>query len=413
MDIRITPAALDGCVMAPPSKSAAHRAFICAALADGESRIKTDGMSEDTAATVRCLEAAGAVISRRDGAVNVAPIKNPPSKAVFDCGESGSTLRFMLPVAAALGIEAEFTGGGKLPERPIEPLLEAMREHGVSVGSGFPIKISGRLAPGRYEIAGNVSSQFITGLLLALPLCRGESELKILPPVESKPYIDITVSVLEKFGASLVKNEDGFIVYPSRFHAADLTVEGDWSNAAFWLACGAGVRGLDADSAQGDKRIIEILKKFGAEISDDNGCFRASMENMHSADIDAADIPDLVPIISVIASAARGKTVIYNASRLRLKESDRLKTTAAMINSLGGSARETGDGLVIEGSGGLRGGEVDGGGDHRIVMSAAAASVFCDSEVVIRGAQAVTKSYPDFFEKFNRLGGKANVMQLR
>lgn len=411
MDITINPKKLCGSVEAPASKSVAHRMLICAALAEGKSTVRINASSEDIEATANCLRAIGADINVNGCNWEITPPVTLPEKATLDCGESGSTLRFMLPVAAALGIEATFTGRGRLPSRPVGILLDAMESHGVEIVSrDFPIHIKGKLGCGEYSVLGNVSSQFITGLLLALSYCNGESVVKLIPPVESRSYINITTNVLKSFGVEITENRDSYIIKGGSVKRGSFTAEGDWSNAAFWLAAGVETYGLNENSVQGDRAMAEVLRRFGAELSYSDGRLKANVENLKGIRLDASDIPDLVPIISVTAACAEGETVIYNASRLRLKESDRIETTVRLINNLGGEARATQDGLIIKGKKRLSGGEVDGCGDHRIVMSAAIASCRCDNPVIIRGAQAVAKSYPEFFNKFNSLGGEANVM---
>ena len=412
MNVKINPTILSGKAEAPASKSVAHRMLICAALSEGKSVIKLNKTSDDIEATANCLKALGVKIEKCGEEWTVIPPAVFPQKAELDCGESGSTLRFMLPVVSALGIDATITGHGRLPSRPIAPLLDEMKKHGVACNDTFPLHLSGKLTGGKFTIAGNISSQFITGLLLALPLCKEESEIEIIPPAESKPYIDITIKTLSAFGADIKENGNVYKVRPTALRAGAFRVEGDWSNAAFLLALGAEVSGLDSDSAQGDKNILDVFHSFGSEIYEKNGSIRVSLTNLHGTEVDASDIPDLVPVICAVAATAEGTTKIFNAERLRLKESDRIKSTAEMINSLGGEAHETADGLIIIGKKSLSGGTVDSFNDHRIVMSAAVASQKCINRVIINDAQAVNKSYPEFFEDFNSLGGDANVMQL-
>lgn len=411
MDIKINPKTLCGSVEAPASKSVAHRMLICAALAKGKSTVRINASSEDIEATANCLRAIGTQIHINGSEWEITPPTELPEKATLDCGESGSTLRFMLPVAAALGIDATFTGRGRLPSRPVGILLDAMEQHGVTVISrDFPLHIAGKLQSGKYSVAGNVSSQFITGLLLALSRCAGESEIVLIPPVESRSYINITLSVLSDFGVQVIQKEDTYRINGGSLQNGKFTAEGDWSNAAFWLTAGIPVIGLNGDSVQGDKAILRELQRFGASIKKNGDCFRADVSHLSGMRIDASDIPDLVPILSVTAACAAGETVIYNASRLRLKESDRIETTVQLINGLGGNACATDDGIIIKGKERLSGGEVSGCGDHRIVMSAAIASCKCDGPVIIRGAQAVAKSYPEFFNHFNSIGGEADVL---
>ncbi len=410
MNIKINPKTLHGKIEAPASKSVAHRMLICAALAKGKSTIKLNKTSDDIEATAGCLKALGVTIEKNGNEWTVTPPTVFPEKAELDCGESGSTLRFMLPVVSALGTEATFTAHGRLPDRPIAPLLDEMKKHGIVCNDTFPLHISGKLTGGKFRIAGDISSQFITGLLLSLPLCEEESEIEIIPPVESKPYIDITLSVLSLFGIYVEENGNTFKIKNNNFNSGSFTVEGDWSNAASFLLMGAEISGLDKNSAQGDKKILDVIRSFGGEIIEENGTIRASLSSLHGTDIDASDIPDLVPVVSALAATADGTTKIYNADRLRLKESDRIKSTVEMINSLGGEAYETDDGIIIIGKKNLSGGTVDSFNDHRIVMAAAVASQKSEGCVIIKNAQAVNKSYPEFFEDFNSLGGDANVM---
>ena len=404
-------------VTAPTSKSAAHRVMIAAAFADAPTRIRVSGAGEDIAATLRCLAALGAKIDEspaENGAqwLQITPISRPVEGAILDCGESGSTLRFLVPVVAAMGADATFLRRGRLPQRPMEPLAGELARHGVTLtdNADGSLSVNGRLPAGDYAIAANVSSQFITGLLLALSLLEEPSTLTLTGEIESAPYIDMTVNALAAFGARPVcKNGrvyrvQGRTAAPLRSPETVLP-EGDFSGAAFPLAAGAvgcrpvTVTGLDLSSAQGDKQILSLLADFGAkvEISPQTGCVTVSPAPLHGITIDAKQIPDLVPILATVAATASGKTVILGGARLRLKESDRIATTAAMLRALGGTVTETEDGLVIEG-GALTGGTVDGANDHRIVMSAAIAALAASGPVTILGTGAEAKSYPDFFD---------------
>lgn len=400
MTVRITPAKLSGSVRAVASKSHVHRLLICAALSDKQTVIRCADTSEDIAATVRCLVALGGNIVFSGGEFTVTPITNVPENAVLDCGESGSTLRFMLPVACALGKPCTFKMSGRLPERPLSPLWNALASHGVTLKCPSPdtIVCGGKLRGGVFNVDGGVSSQFISGLLLAAPLLEGETVINISGSLESEDYISMTRAAQADFGVVSSFRDGAFTVKDGQKYSSPAVceAEGDWSNGAFWLCAGAlsggAVKcvGLRGDSVQGDKRIAGI----NDEIAKGN------------AEIDGRNIPDLIPIISVLASVSVGKTVIKNAARLRFKESDRLRTTADMINGLGGIAEETEDGLVITGKNRLRGGIVNSAGDHRIAMSAAVASIACEKEVAVFGAEAVRKSYPAFWNDFCKLGGK-------
>ena len=409
MDIRITPSPVSGSIEGIASKSFAHRALICACLAEGESKIKINTTSADIEATVDCLRNLGARIEKNGVTYTVTPIGALPEKAVIDCGESGSTLRFLLPVICAMGIKTEIRAHGRLPERPLSPLKEELIRMGAEISDSFPLNVSGRISAGEYTLRGDVSSQFVTGLLMALAFLGG-GVIKLLPPVQSRPYIDITLEVLRTFGADIKEENNTFYINTNNLNGCDFTVEADWSNAAFPLCMGAEVTGLNPDSTQGDKAIIDVLENMGAVITRNGSNFRADVSSLHGCRIDASDIPDAVPVIAAIAATAEGETVIFNAERLRIKESDRIMTTASMIRSLGGDVTETDDGLIINGKPFLSGGETDSFNDHRIAMAAAVASLRCKGDVIIRNAQAVSKSYPSFFDDYNRLGGKANVV---
>lgn len=418
MNITLHKPEFDAAVTAPTSKSAAHRALITAALADAPTRIRVTGAGEDIVATSRCLTALGASIRETsDGSggqwLEISPIFTPVSGAILDCGESGSTLRFMVPVVAALGVDARFLRRGRLPERPMEPLKSELCRHGIVLTdeNDGSLSVHGSLHADEYTIAANVSSQYITGLLFALSLLNEPSVLTLTDEIESAPYIDMTVNALAAFAACPARSEDGRIYHlPGRKKSplrspATLCPEGDFSGAAFPLAAGAigmhpvTVSGLDLSSSQGDRTIVDLLKDFGAkvEVSPETGCVKVSPAPLHGIRIDAKQIPDLVPILATVAATAKGRTVISGASRLRLKESDRIATTAAMLRAIGGAVTETDDGLMIEGRQ-LTGGTADGANDHRIVMSAAIASLATTGDVTILGTGAVAKSYPRFFE---------------
>jgi len=417
MDMLVYPRPLSGELRSIPSKSQAHRLLICAALADGPSELLIPSFSEDTEATVRCLEALGARFERKGDAVSVTPIDRAslPASPLLDCGESGSTLRFMLPVAASLCEKARFTGRGRLPERPNGPLIEAMKAHGSRFSSEtLPFEVTKMSSGGRFAVPGNISSQYITGLLLAAPLLPGGAEIEFTAPLESRGYVDMTVEALEAFGVQVRLDENGCAVAPGARLLArdDLAVGGDWSNAAFWLVAGAtgsriSVSGLDPNSRQGDRAVFDILRRMGASVTEESGRITAESSRLHAVEIDAADIPDLVPVLSVAAACAEGTTRFYNTSRLRLKESDRLETTAAMLSALGSGAEISGDELFVTGAPSLAGGTVNSANDHRIAMAAAAASCACRAPVKILGAECTAKSYPDFFKDLISLGGRA------
>lgn len=438
MDIKIIPKKLKGRLDALPSKSHAHRVLIAqklarmqngeAANADNAHGSEIPTFSKDIEATKNCLAQLDSGSPR------------------LNCIESGSTMRFMLPVAMALRDEAVFIGAGKLPSRPISPLREEMERNGCTFSTGTPAAdadgipngfseictIRGRLQPGAYRLAGNVSSQFITGLLFALPLLDGDSTLELTTALESAGYVDLTLDVLRDFGIMIdeKRSPEGFNTYvingSQRYtEPADVTVQGDWSNAAFWLACGAlggdvTLDGVDMTSSQRDKEFADILMQMGAHLEVSScgtsmdstsatgvlSSIRCTGNGLSAADIDVAQIPDLVPVLATVMALADGASEITHAERLRIKESDRIFTVHDFLSKLGADITDEGSGLSVRGKRTLSGGEVCGHNDHRIVMAAAVASCGCTGPVIIRGAEAVNKSYPDFFRDFAALGGE-------
>ncbi len=388
------PAILNGAIAAIPSKSQAHRLLICAAFADRPTTLICPATNRDIQATASCLSALGADVRETGQGYVVTPIAQVPESALLPCGESGSTLRFLLPIAGALGVDATFCLEGRLAQRPLSPLWEEMGRMGCRLTrpTDHTIRCQGALRPGSYTVAGNVSSQFVTGLLLALSLVDGQSSLTLTGAVESAPYIHMTRQAMERFGVSVKERQWVFQLSKTAFRSPGAwTVEGDWSNAAFWLAAKAlgssvTVTGLDPDSAQGDKACAQWLERLDA--------FQT---------IDASHIPDLVPILAVVAGAKAG-AVFENAGRLRLKETDRLETTAALLRNLGGQAEIRQDRLIVRPTG-YSGGTVDATGDHRIAMAAAIAATVSSKSVTILGSEAVEKSYPGFWRDYESLGG--------
>lgn len=420
--IRVTAAPIHGAAAAPPSKSAAHRALICAALA-GTGRVRGVSGSDDMRATVGALTALGARITLT-GTVAEVTAADPTDRGprTVDCLESGSTLRFLLPLFAAKGIPAVFTGRGRLPQRPLGVYADCLPAHGVdlapqTVDAALPLTVTGRLRAGTYSLPGDVSSQFLTGLLFALPLCDGDSELILTTPLQSAAYVDMTAQAQALAGVTVERTSSGYrIPGGQRYRPREYTVEGDWSQAAFLLAMGAlggeaTVSGLSPTSAQGDREIVALLRRFGAQIEQNGDTVTCRRAPLHGIDIDAAQIPDLVPVLAAVAALAPGTTRITGAARLRLKESDRLAATTHSLGLLGARVEQTPDGLIIEGLPRLRGGtEAPGWGDHRIVMSLAVAAVGCEEPVTIRDAASVDKSWPEFFTVVRRMGGNADVV---
>ena len=402
-----------GKISAIASKSVAHRLLICASFADKPSLIRCEQLNDDINATIDCLCALGASIRICKPYIEVTPISALNKKAILPCNESGSTLRFLLPVCASLNGEFTFEMRGRLSERPLAPLDAVLISHGAKIEKieSDKLCVSGSLSGNAYEIAGNVSSQFITGLLLALSISKAKSTVEITGNLESAPYVDITLDALMQFGVEITKKGSVFYIPAVSLSAPkELSVEGDWSNAAFPLALGIigggeiSVIGLDLSSKQGDKKIIELLREFGGEIYQSGSSLTARHSALHGIKIDASQIPDLVPILATVASVAQGETLIYGASRLRLKESDRLMSITHVLSTLGADIRETEDGLIIKGKKELNGGSVDSFGDHRIAMSVAVASTVCSSPVILDGAEASNKSYPDFWRDIETLG---------
>ena len=396
MIARLTPRPLRGEIAALPSKSQAHRALICAALAKGKTRIVCGQTGQDVEATVRCLRALGAEIEYDGTAYTVAPIAAPAQDAVPDVGESGSTLRFLLPVACALGVNTEFVLHGRLARRPLEPLWSELQRHGAVLKRGEnTIRTGGKLAGKDFSLAANVSSQFLSGILFALCVMGGGS-LHLETAMESAPYFDMTCGALERFGAELRKEETLIRLASGSLQSpGELAVEGDWSNAAFWLCADRiggsrlTVTGLDPASRQGDRAAPACIDAICAG----------------NAVIDCGQIPDLVPPLAALAAFCPGRTVFAGAARLRLKESDRIESVVQMLKSLGAEAGALPDGLWVEGRRCLPGGTVDACGDHRIAMAAAICAPGCEGPVTVRGAEATEKSYAGFWKDYVNLGG--------
>lgn len=418
----ISPSVIRGTLTPPPSKSAAHRLLIAAALA-GEGRVRGLSLSADMEATLRAVRGLGVSV-RLDGDAACfapAPPSSSPSPLPVDCGESGSTLRFLIPLYAARGIPAVFTGHGRLPERPLGVYADCLPPHGVtlSAASGLPLTVTGRLTGGDFALPGDVSSQFITGLLFALPLCREDSRIRLTTPLESAGYVDMTLQVLRQAGIRVEPLEDGWFIPGSQtYRPLDTAVESDWSQAAFLLAAGAlggevTLTGLNPASAQGDREALSLFRRFGAAVEEAPGRITCRKAPLHGIDIDAAQIPDLVPVLAVTAALADGVTHITGAARLRLKESDRLAAVADGIRRLGGRVEESPDSLTITGVSRLAGGRAEGYNDHRIVMALSMAALGCEAPVTVTDAQSVAKSWPAFFEDYRAIGGTAHVIDHR
>ena len=424
--VRIRPSPLEGTVSAQPSKSMAHRAIICAALSDGESRIDNIVLSDDIAATIGAIRSLGAEAVLEDSeryagrkkiiisSTGMADIK----ENVIDCLESGSTARFIMPITRLSAKPVTFTGHGRLVERPFTVYAELFKKHGAAYRDNcgrMPITVSGRLLPGEYSLPGDISSQFVSGLLFVLPLLEGPSTIRIANQVESLPYIRMTLDVLRDFGIGITADPNGrcFEIPGGQSYRAvpHYTVEGDWSQAAFFCVMGAigqniALTGLKLDSVQGDRVVLDILRKMGAKILINAEGITFEKSILTGIDIDVSQCPDLVPAIAVAAALAEGTTHIRNAARLRIKESDRLAAISRALRVLGADITEEPDGLIIQGVPDFSGGHESGSGDHRIVMALAAASAACKEAIEIEDSDAVKKSYPGFWEDFKLLGGR-------
>lgn len=429
MDIRIAPTpAFGGTIGSVASKSAAHRTLICASFADRETAVRCPVKNKDIRATVSCLTNLGAFFLDTEDGYIVTPVRELSHAAVLDCGESGTTYRFMLALVSCLGVKAELIGHGRLPQRPLSPLYETLSKNGVKLApqGSNPLCVSGRLSGTVFSFPGNVSSQYASGLLLAFPfLAKQENasvSLTLTGKIESLPYLDMTTRAMASFGVSVTTERlsDGalrFTVSPSAYRSPrTISVEGDYSGAAFYLAAGAigsssvEVAHLDPHSPQGDRAIVSLLSEFGAKIEKTETGVRVSPAPLHGITIDASQIPDLVPILAVVAAAANGETRIVNAARLRLKESDRLETVHRLLSTLGGNIEEGEDFLVIHGNGILHGGTVFAENDHRIAMSAAIASLIASEPVVILGAECADKSYECFWGDARKLGFQVDIL---
>ena len=411
MNIRITPGPLEGTVVPPPSKSQAHRLLIAAALSGGFSVLENLAPSQDIQATADCLRAMGTHFEKLEGGSvrvhglgNSVPQRREPWLVQFDCGESGSTLRFLIPVALAVLGGGIFTGRGRLMERPQKPYFDIFDEKGIFYEQkDGTLTVRGELKPGEYRLPGNVSSQFVTGLIYALPLLDGDSRIVLTSKLESKGYVDMTLDALDRFGVRAQAREDGWLIPGGqKYRPCSMTVEADWSQAAFWygaIALGSSLKleGLNAFSIQGDMKIVPYFLK---------------LQGQGELELDVSGCPDLAPPLAAMAALrAREVTRLTNAARLRMKESDRLSSVTRVLGALGALVDEGPDFLTITGRDSLAGGvTVDCCNDHRIAMMAAIAATRCKAPVTLLGAECVQKSYPDFWEEYKRLGGNFDVL---
>lgn len=413
MTVKITPFALCGSIQAPPSKSFAHRLMIAACFSGGKRKVLSVGESKDVFATADVLRSLGANCKIENGDFYTDGFSLNKGCSV-DCGESGSTLRFLIPVAAALGADARFTGTEKLLSRPCGALLECLAKQGVKEEN---FSFNGKLCGGRFYIDASVSSQYVTGLLLAAPLVGEDCEIVIGGKEASRPYIAITLSVLKESGIEVKSTANGFFIKGGQKYSLPpvTKTEGDWSGAAFALTAGAvggrvTVTGLNPQSAQGDKKILKILESFGAKVSvkENAVSVEAPINGLNGITVNCEDVPDLAQIVSVAAAFAKGKTLLTGTENLKYKESDRTNAIISTLSAAGIKAETDGKSIVICG-GKPHGFTTDSGNDHRTAMSAAVLAFYAEGCSVIERAEAVSKSYPRFFEDAIAAGGKIDV----
>ena len=421
MDVIFCPSRLSGVVAAPASKSEAHRRMICAGLSDSEV-IVTDYMeSADMAATKRCLTALGAEVSTKENVLTVRGGKLKPGfMPLLDCGESGSTLRFFVPLAMTVAGGGVFRMHGRLGSRPMDVYRDLFVPQGadwrMSAGADGTAELTvyGGLTPGNYELPGNVSSQFVSGLLFALPLLEGESTLTVKPPVESAGYIRMTIKAIEESGIHLEETAPFAWRIPGfqKYHAPSGALHGDYSQAAVLLCAAAlgheiAVTGLAPDTIQGDRAVIQHLQTLGAQVEEHDMTVTVRGGKLHGAVLDMRDCPDIAPMLALVCQLAEGESRLVRCGRLRLKECDRLESTVNLLNKLGGRARIDGDTMVIQGVPKLQGGvTLNNDNDHRMVMLAAIAASVAERPVTVPGAEALNKSWPEFLRVYEALGGK-------
>lgn len=422
--VKIQPKTLEGVIDIPPSKSLSHRAVISAALSEDVSNISNLIFSDDINATCEAMKNLGANIEKKgDATLKIqASLPLEIKKANFDCKESGSTIRFLIPISLLAKGQAIFRGEGKLISRPLDAYYNIFDNQKIKYKNNngrLPLKVEGNLKAGEFKVEGGVSSQFISGLLFTLPLLDGDSRIIITSELESKAYVDLTIDILKKFGIDIVNKTDReYLVRGNqRYRGYDYKVEGDFSQGAFWLIAGilgseVLSRDLSMESLQADKAIVNTIKEMGGDISIEGSSIRTRKSNTRGVIIDASQSPDIIPILTVLAALSEGETKIINGKRLRIKESDRLKAISTELNKLGADIKELDDGLVIKGKKSLKGGLLDSWNDHRIAMALAVASIRCTEPVIITNSNVVNKSYPHFWEDFIKLGGNLNEFDM-
>ncbi len=410
--ILIKPGSLKGSIKAIASKTYGHRMIILSALSKKSSKLILEEYNDDLFATLDCIKNLGGDYSIDKDELIIEPIEKGSKDISLNCRESGSTLRFIIPVATALYDKTLIDGTGTLGKRPIKPLLQALSQRGVEFSrETLPIVSKGKFHGGKIYLPGNISSQFITGILLASSILEEDTTIELTTPLESVAYVKVTLEVLKDYAIEVLEKNDGYYIKGGQKPNPPVQnkVQGDWSNAAAFLVAGAingnlTMEGLLVSSSQGDKIILEILENFGADLKIEDEISIKS-KGKRPIEMDINECPDLLPVLGILGCSVKGVSKFTNGGRLRIKESDRLNNTMDLINSLGGKAEVLGDDLIVYGSGSLKGGVVSSYNDHRMVMAATIASTIAEEDIVIYGHKAINKSYPKFFEDFNNLGG--------
>lgn len=421
--VKIIPTKLKGVVQVPPSKSLAHRAIICASLAKGVSRIDNIEYSKDIQATIKAMKSLGTIIEEFENYLIIDGTTTfTKQNSEIDCEESGSTLRFMVPISIVEENKVHFVGRGNLGKRPLDTFYEIFERQNIGYmykKDVLDLYVIGKLKPDHYIIPGNISSQFITGLLFALPLLKGDSIIEITSTLESKGYIDLTLQMLSQYGIKIINNDyKSFVVMGNQeYQAHDYRVEADFSQAAFYLVAGAigndvVLTDLNLNSLQGDKATLSILEAMGAKINVVSDGIKVTGENLSATQVDASQCPDVIPVVSVALALAQGKSEVINAKRLRIKECDRIIATSSQLNELGGSVVELSDSMTIRGVSEFVGGNCSSFADHRIAMMLAIATTRCNQSVIIDNMECVEKSYPSFWEDYQSLGGIIDVINM-
>lgn len=418
----LKPTKVNGDIMVPPSKSFAHRAIICAALSEGKSKIGNIDYSVDINSTIDLMRAMGAEIETKEDNVIVNGFdKVNLTEEVLNCNESGSTIRFLIPVAITQPNKVTFTGKGKLITRPQTVYYNIFDKQGIkyeTTDGHLPLTIDGVLKSGKFEIPGDISSQFISGLLFSLPKLEGNSEININGVFESKSYVDLTLDMLKRFGIEIEVSENQFKVKGNQtYKNNNYNVEGDFSQAAFWIVAGligekVVLKGMNKDSLQGDKAVLDIVERMGGKLDIKDDEIVVYPSKTKGTVIDVSQCPDIGPILAVLGSLSEGETRIINAARLRIKECDRITATVSELSKLGADIREEGDSIIIQGKPMLKGTVTDSWNDHRIAMSMAVASIRCEGEVTVNNSTCVKKSYPGFWKDFAKMGGNVDEYEL-